>query len=143
MYVSGRPAPKNVNYQKGNGQYVVNGEADPNETINRDYTILDIQYDYFVRIIELCEKENIQMYVIMPPLWEGETTSHTDQERKSFNDMIISTLHGTRYSENYINYSEEEGLSSYTDFIDITHLKPSKADEFSKYINQRIFVKSN
>lgn len=139
-YILRRPAPENVNFQKDNGQYVVNGEADPNATIDRDYTILDIQYDYFIKIIDLCEKENIQMYVIMPPLWEGETASHTEQERKEFNEMITGTLSGTCYSDNYINYSEEEGLSSYTDFIDITHLKPSAADEFSKYINQRIFI---
>lgn len=42
-----------------------------------------------------------------------------------------------RYSDNYINYSEEKGLSSYMDFIDITHLKPSVVDEFSEHINHR------
>lgn len=138
-YLLRKPAPENINYQKDNGQYIVHGEADSNETIDRDYSILDVQYDYFTRIIELCEKENIQLFVIMPPLWTGETESHTDQERAEFNNMINNALFGTSYSDNYINYSEEVGLSSYTDFIDITHLKPEAADEFSKYINNRVF----
>lgn len=138
-FVLGRPAPRVVNYQKDNGQYVVNGEADPNETIDRDYSILDVQYDYFLRIIDLCEKESIQLYIIMPPLWSGETSSHSDQERDEFNSLINNTLSQTSYRNNYINYSEEMGLSSFTDFIDITHLKPAVADEYSKYISSIVF----
>lgn len=138
-YILGMPAPNVVNYQKENGQYVVYGEANPNETVNRDYSILDIQYDYFLRIIDLCEKEKIQLYVIMPPLWIGETSSHSNQERDEFNNFINNVLSRTSYKNNYINYSEEMGLSSYTDFIDVTHLKPTAADEFSKYINSIVF----
>lgn len=139
QYILKRPEPEIVNYQKANGQYVVDGEADPNAIIDRDYTVLDVQYDYFLRIIELCEKENIQLFVIMPPLWEGEIKTHSDQERREFNNMINDALSETDYRNNYINYSEEMGVSSYQDFIDVTHLKPTTADEFSQYINDRVF----
>jgi hypothetical protein len=139
QYILKRPEPEKINYQKENGQYVVNGEADPNARIDRDYSILDVQYDYFIKIIELCEKENIQLFVIMPPLWEGETESHSAQERREFNNMINDALSRTNYRDNYINYSEEMGLSSYQDFIDVTHLKPAAADTFSQYINDRVF----
>ena len=74
----------------------------------------------------------------MPPLWEGETESHSAQERREFNNMINDALSRTNYRDNYINYSEEMGLSSYQDFIDVTHLKPA-ADTFSQYINDRVF----
>ena len=75
----------------------------------------------------------------MPPLWEGETSSHTDDERARFDSKIREALSKTPYKNNYINYYGEKGLSSYKDFIDVTHLKPEAADEFSKYINERIF----
>lgn len=136
-----RVAPATVNYQKKNGQYVVNGNASPDNFVDRDYTVLDVQYEYFQRILSICEENNIELYVIMPPLWEGETSTHTDQEREEFNMMIRTELTKTPYADNYINYSEEEGLSSYQDFTDVTHLKPEAADEYSEYINEKIFGK--
>lgn len=75
----------------------------------------------------------------MPSLWMGETESYTDEEKAEFNNMINDVLSRTNYSGNYINYSEEVGMSPYTDFIDITHLTLEVADEFSKYINNRVF----
>lgn len=134
-----RDIPTVVNYQKENGQYITNGNANPNSYIDRDYSVLDVQYKYFQRIISLCEENDIKLYIIMPPLWEGETSSHTDQEREKFNLMIRNELSKTPYANNYINYSEENGLSSYQDFIDVTHLKPESADEYSAYINEKIF----
>lgn len=141
-YILKKPAPKNISYQKPNGQYIEYGMANPDATIKRNYKVLDIQYDYFKKIIKICEDEDIEMFIVMPPLWSGETDSHTDKERDEFNNMIISTIADTRYKDNYINYSEENGLSPYTDFIDITHLHPSAADRFSEYINQRIFKRT-
>lgn len=134
-----RPAGKNVSYQKDNGQYFTFGTADPDEVIDRDYSVLDIQLDYFRKIIAACEANEIQLYVIMPPLWSGETKSHTDEERKVFDDMIRSELSGTAFAGNYINYSEENGLLPYTDFTDITHLNAEASDRFSEYINEKIF----
>lgn len=142
-YILGKPAPETMSYLKDNGQYVVYGEANPNDKIYRDYSVLQVQFGYFVKILELCEKEGIQVYVIMPPLWKGETVSHTDLERKCFDRMIEETLAKTCYANNYLNFSEEKGLLSYRDFIDITHLKPSVADEYSRYLNDRIFGSIN
>jgi hypothetical protein len=108
-FILRKEVPKNIKYQKENGQYIVEGHALGTETIDRDYSVLQIQYDYYIKIIELCEKENIDLYVIMPPLWEGETASHTENERDEFNDMILNSLDGTIFKDNYINYSEEVG----------------------------------
>lgn len=139
MYIFNTPVPNDVSYQKPNGQYIAYGNADPDTTIDRDYSILDLQYNYFIKIITTCENEGIELFVVMPPLWSGETKSHTDDERKIIDELIINALANTRYKNNYINYTNEMGLSSYEDFIDITHLKPFVADNFSKYINQKIF----
>ena len=133
-----RPAI-DVNYQKANGQYIVYGIADPEDVIDRDYTILDVQLDYFRKIINTCEENDIKLFIAMPPLWSGETETHSDDERKKFNKMIREELKETKFKENYINYSEENGLSSYTDFIDVTHLTPYAADLYSKYLNEKIF----
>lgn len=138
-YVLGISEPEQKKHLKDNGQYITYGEANPNATTNVDYSVKDIQYDYFIKIINVCENENIELFVIMPPLWEGETKSHSDQERELFNAMIYDSLSKTDYRNNYINYSKEVGLSSYVDFVDITHLNQTAADAFSEYINNRIF----
>ena len=138
-YMLNKPEPDHVNYQKKNGQYVVEGMAKGNETIDRDYSVLDMQYEYFKKILYICEQNDIVLYVIMPPLWEGETRSHTDEERKTFDAMIKDTLSGTPYFNNYINYSEREGLLPFTDFIDITHLTPEASDHYSRYLHEMIF----
>lgn len=135
-----KDVPKNINYQKENGQYIVYGNANPDDTIDRDYTILDIQYKYFKWIIDLCETKGIELYVIMPPLWKGETLSHTDKERKQFDDMILNELKDTPYNNHYVNYSAENGLLPYTDFIDVTHLTPEAADRYSEFLNNKIFI---
>ena len=134
-----KDAPEHVNFQKQNGQYVAYGTVNPNDTVDRSYEILDVQLDYFRKIIALCEEKGIELYVVMPPLWEGETASHTDAERAALNQMIDRELEGTRFEGRYINYSEENGLSPYTDFIDVTHLHPEAADRYSAYLNVRIF----
>lgn len=85
-------APDKLNYQKVNGQYVSYGVSSEYDIIDRDYTILDIQLDYFRKIIALCEEEDIELYVIMPPLRENEVMSHTDEEREEFNNMIYDEL---------------------------------------------------
>ena len=139
QYILGKDAPENISYQKENGQYCMYGQASGAETIDRDYSILDIQYGYYKKIISLCEDEGIELFVIMPPLWKGEIASHSDEERVNFNKMIRNSLAKTPYDGHYINYSEEEGLSSYMDFIDITHLTLEAADNYSEYINNRLF----
>ena len=138
-YFRSVPEPEKINYQKPNGQFVVYGAAKGDETIDRDYSVLDIQYDYFKKIIEVCEENDIVLYIIMPPLWKAEVESHTDEERDAFNEMIRTTLLDTPYNNNYINYSEIEGLSPYTDFIDITHLTPEASDSYSTYLSDLIF----
>ena len=131
--------PENVNYLKENGQYIIYSEVDRNEIINRDYKILDIQLEYFRKIITLCEEKDVSLYVVMPPIWSAETKNHTDAERAVFDNMILEELKNTKFKNNYINYSREEGLLPYTDFNDATHLSPKGADKYSEYLYKRIF----
>jgi hypothetical protein len=128
-----------IRHQKENGQYVVPGNSSENEIVNRDYSVLPIQYNYYEKIIKLCESKGIDLYVVMAPLQEGETASHTESERDEFNDMITKSLEGTPFKGHYINYSKENGLSPYTDFADSTHLTVEASDRYSEWLNSRIF----
>lgn len=141
-YVLRRPVPKNLLVQKPNGQFVVYGAAKGDEKADRDYQVLDVQYVYYKKIIELCQANDIELYVIMPPLRKGEIESHTDEERAAFNKMIRDSLAQTPYAEHYYNYSESEGLSPYTDFTDIVHLTPEASDRYSAHLNNLVFGKS-
>ncbi|MCR5268067.1 MAG: hypothetical protein K6E16_06110 [Lachnospiraceae bacterium] len=138
-YVLGRPKPEHVKMLKENGQYLVYGQADPEEIVDRDYTVMDIQYRYFRKIIACCEEHDIDLYVIMPPLSEGEIKTHTDEERQVFDTMILRELEGTPYRGHYHNYRNEKGLLPYTEFIDATHLKPDAAQRYSTFLNAEIF----
>ena len=139
-FIQGVKEPENKNYQRQNGQYVVYGNANKSETIVRNYDIRDIQYQYFKKIISLCEEWGIKLYIIMPPLREGELVGHSSLERDEFDVMIEKELKNTPYAGNYINYSRENGLLPYTEFIDITHLNPLAANKYSEYLNDVIFL---
>ena len=91
-YLLGRPAMGEVPYIKENGQYIVHGSATGKETIDRDYSILDVQYNYYLKIIEVCKENNIELYVLMPPLWQAELETHTEKERSDFNEFILGTF---------------------------------------------------
>ncbi|WP_027728021.1 hypothetical protein [Treponema sp. C6A8] len=137
-YFFHKPISYQLPYLKDNGQYITYGNAKGTEKEPRDYTILNIQYEYFLKIIKLCEKEKINLFVIMPPLWKAELYSHSENERIEFNKMILNTLSNTSFSGHYLNYSEENGISEYTDFTDTTHLNSIAADKYSEYIDKKI-----
>ena len=140
-YVRRKHPPENLNYQKENGQYIAYGQATGDETVDREYNILDVLYSYYDKIIGVCQEEEIDLWIIMPPLWEAETRGHTDEERREFDEMIENSLKGTPFENHYINYTTIEGLASYEDFIDVTHLSAEAADRYSEYINEKIFDK--
>lgn len=131
------PPPNTIRYQKNNGQCIVFGTATPDDTVERDSSVLEIQYEYFEKIVDVCTKNDIELYVIMPPTRDAELENYTEEELKAFDIMINNTL-GERYQQNYYNCSRLNGLTDYNNFIDITHLNSDAADRFSEYINQKI-----
>lgn len=136
------PEPQNLNYQKKNGQYIVYGiNSKPGERIYRDYAIKDVQLYYFKKILDICEKNKIELYVIMPPLQEGELILHDNEEREIFDKMIYSELNKKGFRDRYINFMKLKGVSPFTDFMDVTHLNARAADEYSDYMHRIIFKK--
>ena len=135
--IKGVEAPEYLPYQRENGQYIAQGQASPEDSVERKHEILDIQYEYYERIVDLCENNDIMLYVLMPPARDEELSSYSLEDMEYIDYMIIAGLRD-RYRNNYYNCSRLPGLTDYTNYIDITHLNEEAANRFSEYINQVI-----
>lgn len=125
-------------YLKDNGQYIVpDAKATEQDTIKRDSTILDFQYEYFEKIIDYCLNNNVELYVIMPPVRDAELRSYEQNTMDAFNQMIENAL-GEEYKGHYVNCSNIQEFKDYTNYQDITHLTPEVADRFSVYLSQTL-----
>lgn len=140
-YFKGEPAGEKINYLKDNGQYVVYGNATDADVVDRTYMIRELQERYFFKIIEYCENNDIELYVIMPPTRDEELASYTQEEMDSFNLMIEEAL-GERFQGHYLNCSDLSEFKHYSNFTDITHLNAEAADRFSMYLNEVLDLRS-
>lgn len=140
-YLKGEPAGENINYLKDNGQYVVYGAATDADTVDRCYMIREVQERYFLKIIEYCEDNNIELYVIMPPTRDEELASYTKEEMDSFDQMIEEAL-GDRFQGRYLNCSNLPEFKHYSNYTDITHLNAEAADRYSEYLNETLAMRS-
>ena len=125
-------------YLKENGQYIVPGTATPEDTVTRSINIMEIQREYFEKIIECCVNHNIELYVVMPPARDEELSSYTAEQRADFDAMIEDAL-AEHYAGHYINCSDLAEFKHYSNYADITHLNEDAADAFSEYLNS-VFV---
>lgn len=140
-YLKGEPSGENINYLKDNGQYVVYGVATDADTVDRCYMIREVQERYFLKIIEYCEDNDIELYVIMPPTRDEELASYTEEEMDSFDQMIEEAL-GDRFRGRYLNCSNLPEFKHYSNYIDITHLNAEAADRYSAYLNETLAMQS-
>ncbi len=140
QYLRREPAGEEINYLKENGQYVVYGMATEEDKVERSGTILDIQKEYFVKIVEHCASNGIELYVVMPPVRDAELVSYSKEEMDSFHFMIKEVL-GERFGGNYLNCSDLIEFKHYSNYTDITHLNVRAADRFSEYLNDVLDLK--
>lgn len=136
-YFKREPAGEYINYLKDNGQYIAYGEATSNDTIDRNSNILEIQKQYFEKIVAYCEQNDITFYVVMPPTRDEELAAYTQEELNAFHAMMQEVL-GENYSDVYIDCSNLPEFKHYSDYTDITHLKEDAADRFSAYLNEEL-----
>ena len=137
---SGTTTFEMIKYLKENGQYVVYGMATEEDKVERSGTILDIQKEYFVKIVEHCASNGIELYVVMPPVRDAELVSYSKEEMDSFHFMIKEVL-GERFGGNYLNCSDLIEFKHYSNYTDITHLNVRAADRFSEYLNDVLDLK--
>lgn len=140
-YLKGEPANEQLNYLKDNGQYVVYGTATDEDTVERCAMILDVQKEYFEKIVDYCAEKDIELYVVMPPTRDEELASYTKEEMDSFHLMINETL-GDKFQGHYLDCSNLPEFKHYSNYTDITHLNEEAADRFSEYLNGVLGLKS-
>lgn len=140
-YLKGESAGENINYLKDNGQYVVYGNATEEDTVDRYYMIREMQERYFLKIIEYCADNDIELYVIMPPTRDEELASYTKEQMDSFDQMIEDAL-GERFQGRYLNCCDLPEFKHYSNYTDITHLNAEAADRFSEYLNETLGLQS-
>jgi len=116
-------------YVKSNGQYIMTGQASPNDTVKRSISYLDVQINYFNKIVQYCKENDIDLYVVMTPRRDAELQNYTEEEMAEFDDKIESALE-PEYSGHYLNYSNLEQFKDYTYYVDICHLNADAADVF-------------
>jgi hypothetical protein len=130
-----RGIPNEKPYLKENGQYIRPGIANKTDNVKRDIKRLDIQVEYFNKILDLCLAKNIKCFLVMPPVRENELNSYTEEDILGFNSFLSSNVDLTKVE--YLNYSKNNEFSI-SDYTDITHLNGNAAIRFSKMLNDTI-----
>ncbi len=117
----------NIPFLRVNGQYIVPESNVGEELITRDISRLDIQVNYFHKILNHCRNNDIKVFLLMMPTREKELKSYSLEARSEF-DLFINRQ--IDYQVSLINLTND---TSYTpkDYADITHLTPKAADRFS------------
>lgn len=123
---------------KDNGQYIYDSKASPNDKVTRNTEILDLQVDYYNRIVDLCHSHNIQLTVFTMPVRDGEMESYTREFVSKIQSIIKTPL---SIKDRYIDMTYLEDFRDYHDYTDITHLNSSAADRFSIFFKNEIINK--
>ncbi|MCF0128441.1 MAG: hypothetical protein HUJ70_07700 [Pseudobutyrivibrio sp.] len=131
---------ENSNNLRDNGQYVVEGQhASPDDTVTRETEMLELAYDYYVKIIEYCAAHDIEVYLVMPPVRDAELASYTEEYMAASDKMMTDVLDQNGFSaDNYMNFRDVPQFKDYTKYIDISHFTPEGADEFTTYMCEYI-----
>lgn len=116
-------------FLKKNGQYIINPvpKAKEGDFVKRDTTILDIQKEYFEKIITYSNINNIIVYLVMPPTRDIERFSYNKSFIEKLDRYFISLSNKQNiYYINYYHIDLDLNL-----FMDDTHLTPDGAIYFS------------
>ncbi len=129
-----KESKKNVPYLKENGQYIYYGVASKNDKIKRNSNILKVQLNYFEKILDLCEKENITVFLVIPPTRNVELSSYTNKDIENIDKIFKNKQDKKVY---YLNYSTNKSFNI-NDYQDVTHLNIEGADKFTKILSKDI-----
>lgn len=121
-------------FLKGNGQYIKPGKATKNDKITRDYKMLNKQKNYFELILAECEKKDIEVFMVMPPIRENELETYPKSVISFYTNYFKKSAGENAH---FLDYSQSS-LFEYTDYTDITHLNAASAIRLSSLLNSRI-----
>ncbi len=120
---------------RGNGQYIYDSKASKNDSVKRKMEVLDFQYDYYLELIKMCHKNNINVIVFTMPVRDTEMSSYTKEYISKIHKLIKEPL---TKGGIYVDLSNSEKFKDYHKYTDITHLNSKAADEFTDYFWKRI-----
>jgi len=127
--------PDDIPYMKPNGQYIKPGKSTPDLFVSRKYTPLKLQENYFQKILDHCNKENIKVFLIMPPFLEADLKLYPEE------NILFYQKYFTSLADNlnswYLDYSSGS-LFSAVDYTGLAHLNDNAADRFSEILNNQI-----
>lgn len=123
-----------VPYLKKNGQYIRFEVAKETDSVKRDSNMLDVQVEYFNKILDYCDKNKIEVFMIMPPVRKNEMKSYDEETIRKFNIFFNERVGNMVH---FLNYSISDQFTI-KDFQDITHLNVQGADKFTKLLDKDI-----
>ena len=97
--------------------------------------VLDFQYDYYLELIKLCHKNNINVIVFTMPMRDSEMSSYTKEYISKIHKLIEEPL---IKGDRYFDLSNVEEFKDYHKYTDINHLNSKAADEFTDFFWKRI-----
>lgn len=119
------------------GQYLYKNIAKPNDYVERDTEILEIQEDYFEKIVSLVANTKYHVFFVTLPIRDNEYNNYSMETIESYIQKIEDVCKQNN-NIHYIDNSRTDGFLDYTLFQDITHLNIETADKYSQYLNQEI-----
>ncbi len=138
MYILKKPV--HVNKLKDNGQYLQEQRLSSDNLVERDENRIESQIKYFEKILDLCKKNDIIVYLILLPAQKDELGLYKDKNiRNNFNDFI------RKYENKDVKYLDFFDLNIFEDkdWLDVNHFTPEGADKFSLYLNSKLKENSN
>lgn len=126
---------KNAGFIKENGQFILEGKAHKNDTIDRVYKRLPIQISYFRKILNFADEHDITVFLVMPPMRQGELKNFDKKTKREHKEFIENEI--KNHKVYYIDYSESKYFKM-EDYTDIAHLNSKAADRFTIMLNEYI-----
>ena len=122
-------------FVKENGQYVVEAPAGPLVPVERNATRLPVQERYFEAALDWARRNDVRLFLVMPPLHQRERASYAPGVVEAFDRWLDDRARA--YGAAYLNFSTHPAFGD-ADFADVTHLTTAAADRFSEMLGEAI-----
>lgn len=101
-----------------------------------DSLALKTNLNYLNSIIEGCQAQNIQLYLVFLPQ-TSVFLSRVDSQQLEHTFSITDSISRNYPNVYFLNYANDKRFND-TDFFDVNHLHPQGAEKFSKILNDTI-----
>lgn len=118
---------------------------------NKDVALADMKYhtskdwsdelyifEYLCKIAEFCQKRNIKMILVTPPVWHTYSDNCDKKQLERMYQLVDSLVH--KYPVEYKDYFNDKRFEL-NDFYDICHLSDLGAEKFSKILKKDFLEK--